>query len=44
MFHAPRPGENLAIGRIEYVEVPGCINNVFININRSNTHLGLLEL
>lgn len=21
MFHAPRPGENLAIGRIEYVEV-----------------------
>lgn len=21
MFHAPRPGENLAMGRIEYVEV-----------------------
>lgn len=21
MFHAPRPGENLAIGRLEYVEV-----------------------
>lgn len=23
MFHAPRPNENLAIGRLEYVEVRG---------------------
>lgn len=28
MFHAPQPGKNLAIGRIEYVEVSYFINNV----------------
>lgn len=34
MFHAPQPGKNLAIGRIEYVEVSCCINNV---MNTSDT-------
>lgn len=38
MFHAPQPGKNLAIGRIEYVEVLCCINDVL------EIHLGLLEL
>lgn len=40
IFHAPQPGQNLAIGRLEYVEVSCRINNV---INASNAYLGLLE-
>lgn len=31
MFHAPRPNENLAIGRLEYVEVI-CFKILLVNV------------